>query len=120
VQIALVPPKAPFLQGADLLVAADCTPVAYPNFHSDFLTGKVVLVGCPKFDDAEAYIQKFKEIFKTADIKTLTVVVMEVPCCQGLPMMVQEGLKLSGKKVPVEKAVIGARGELLSREQLAA
>jgi len=120
VQIALVPPKAPFLKGADLLVAADCTPVAYPNFHSDFLRGKVVLVGCPKFDDAEAYIRKFADIFKTAEIKTVTVVVMEVPCCQGLPMIVQKGIGVSGKKVPLEKIVISARGELLSREQSAA
>jgi len=120
VQIALVPPKAPFLKGADLLVAADCAPVAYPNFHSDFLRGKVVLVGCPKFDDVEAYIQKLAEIFNAADIKTVTVVVMEVPCCHGLPMIIQKGMELSGKKVPVEKVVISARGELLSREQSAA
>jgi len=120
VQIALVPPKAPFLKGADLLVAADCAPVAYPNFHSDFLKGKVVLVGCPKFDDVEAYTQKFADIFNAADINTVTVVVMEVPCCQGLPMIIQKGMELSGKKVPVEKVVISARGELLSREQSAA
>ena len=79
VQIHLVPPTAPFLKGADLLVAADCTPVAYPNFHRDFLDGKAVMVGCPKFDDAEAYIEKFTNIFKTADVKSVTVVVMEVP-----------------------------------------
>jgi NAD-dependent dihydropyrimidine dehydrogenase PreA subunit len=120
VQIALVPPTAPFLKGADLLVAADCAPVAYPNFHSDFLKGKVVLLGCPKFDDVEAYTQKFAEIFNAADVKTVTVVVMEVPCCQGLPMIIQKGMEASGKKVPVEKVVISARGELLSREQSAA
>ena len=68
-QIRLVPPTAPFLKGADLLVAADCTPLAYPNFHRDFLQGKVVMVGCPKFDDAQAYVQKFADIFNTAGIK---------------------------------------------------
>jgi hypothetical protein len=67
VQIRLVPPTAPFLKGADLLVVADCVPVAYPNFHKDFLRGKVVMVGCPKFDDVPGYIQKFADIFKTAD-----------------------------------------------------
>jgi len=120
VQIRLVPPTAPFLKGADLLVAADCTPVAYPNFHQDFLRGKAVMVGCPKFDDAEAYIQKFSDIFNTADIKSVTVVVMEVPCCQGLPVIVEKGLETSGKKIPVEKVVISARGEVLGREKMAA
>lgn len=120
VQIKLVPPTAPFLKGADLLVAADCTPVAYPNFHRDFLKGKAVMVGCPKFDDAEGYIQKFAEIFRTADLNSVSVVVMEVPCCQGLPIIVERGMKAAGKKVPVEKVVISARGEILGREKLAA
>jgi len=100
VQIRLVPPTAPFLKRADLLVAADCTPVAYPNFHRDFLQGKAVMVGCPKFDDTEAYVQKFADIFKTADIKSVTVVVMEVPCCQGLPFIVEKGMEMAGQKHP--------------------
>jgi len=120
VQIHLVPPTAPFLKGADLLVAADCTPVAYPDFHRDFLEGKAVMVGCPKFDDAEAYIEKFAAIFKTADIKSITVVVMEVPCCQGLPVIVERGMAASGKKIPLEKIVISARGDLIGREKMAA
>lgn len=120
VQIKLVPPTAPFLKGADLLVAADCTPVAYPNFHRDFLKGKAVMVGCPKFDDAQAYIQKFADIFRAADINSVTVVVMEVPCCQGLPIIVERGMEASGKKVPMEKVIIGARGDILGREKLAA
>ena len=120
VQIRLVPPTAPFLKGADLLVAADCTPVAYPNFHQDFLQGKVVMVGCPKFDDVQEYIQKFADIFNTADLKSVTVVVMEVPCCQGLPIILEKGLEMANKKVPVEKVVISARGEVLNREKLAA
>ena len=113
VQIRLVPPTAPFLKGADLLVAADCTTVAYPNFHQDFLRGKVVLVGCPKFDDAQAYIQKFSEIFKAADIKTITVVVMEVPCCQGLPVIIKKGMEEAGKKIPMEEVIIGTQGNIL-------
>lgn len=120
VQIHLVPPTAPFLKGAHLLVAADCTPVAYPNFHRDFLEGKAVMVGCPKFDDAGAYIEKFADIFKTADIKSVAVVVMEVPCCQGLPIIVQKGMERAGKEIPSEKIVISARGSLIGREKMAA
>ena len=111
VQIRLVPPSAPFLKGADLLVAADCTPVAYPRFHDDLLRGKTVLLGCPKFDDAEDYINKFAAIFKTAAIKSVTIVVMEVPCCQGLPVIVRKGMALAGKEIPIEIVVISARGE---------
>jgi ferredoxin len=111
VQIRLVPPTAPFLRGADLLVAADCTPVAYPRFHDDLLKGKVVLLGCPKFDDAEAYVKKFAAIFETAAIKSVTVAVVEVPCCRGLPVIVQKGMSLAGKKIPLEVVVISATGE---------
>ncbi len=120
VQIRLVPPTAPFLKGADLLVAADCTPVAYPDFHQDFLKGKAVMVGCPKFDDAQDYIQRFADIFNTADIKSITVVVMEVPCCQGLPIIVEKGMEMAGKRIPMEKVVISARGDVLGGERLAA
>jgi len=120
VQISLVPPTAPFLKGADLLIAADCTPFVYPNFHQEFLKGKAVMVGCPKFDDVESYIQKFTEIFQKADIKSIHVVVIEVPCCQGLPMIVQKALKLSGKTIPTEQVVISTRGEILKKEKLAA
>ena len=112
VQIKLVPPTAPFLKGADLLVVADCTPLAYPNFHRDFLKGKVVMMGCPKFDDVQEYIAKFTDIFKTAGIKSITTVVMEVPCCSGLPFIVKKALQASGKKIPLEEKVISIRGEL--------
>jgi len=117
VQINLIPATAPFLKGADLLIAADCVSVACPNFHQDFLKGKVVMVGCPKFDDVEGYIRKFTDIFKSADIKTITAVVMEVPCCSGLPMMVREALKASGKDIPMEEVVISTRGEILKRKR---
>lgn len=111
VQIKLVPPTAPFLKGADLLVTADCTPLAYPNFHRDFLKGKVVMMGCPKFDDVQEYIQKFTDIFNTAGIKSITTAVMEVPCCSGLPFIVKKALKASGKEIPMEEWVITVRGE---------
>ena len=120
VQIRLVPPTAPFLKGANLLVVADCVPVAYPNFHQDFLKGRVVMVGCPKFDDVQGYIQKFADIFKTADLKSVSVLVMEVPCCQGLPIIIERGMEKAGKKIPMEKVVISARGDLLGREKMAA
>ena len=116
VQIRLVPSTAPFLKKADLLVAADCTPIAYPRFHDDFLKGKVVLVGCPKFDDADLYITKFADIFRDADIRSITVLVMEVPCCQGLPIIIKKGMERVGKNVPLEKVVIGRDGEILKRE----
>ena len=120
IQIHLVPPTAPFLKGADLLVAADCTPIAYPNFHRDFLKGKVVMVGCPKFDDADEYVEKFAAIFQAAGIKSVTVVTMEVPCCQGLPMIVRKGLELSRKKIPLEHVIISTRGEVLRAQPLMA
>ena len=120
VQISLVPPTAPFLKGADLLVVADCVPVAYANLHADFLAGKVILMGCPKFDDTEAYIQKFSEIFKTAGIRTITTLVMEVPCCSGLPMIVKRALETTRKSIPIEEVVISTRGEVLKREKMAA
>lgn len=120
VQIRLVPATAPFLRGAALLVAADCTPVAYPNFHQDFLKGKVVMVGCPKFDDVQEYVKKFADIFNTADIRGITVVVMEVPCCQGLPVIIKKGMALAGKTIPMEQVVISTRGEVLEREKLVA
>ena len=118
VQINLIPANAPFLKGADLLIAADCVPVAYPNFHLDFLKGKVVMVGCPKFDDVEAYIGKFTEIFKTADIHSVTALVMEVPCCAALPVIIRRAMDAAGKKVPLEQITISTRGEVLKRGKI--
>lgn len=115
VQIKLVPAKAPFLKGADLLVVADCVPVSYPSFHRDFIKGKAVMMGCPKFDDVQEYIDKFAEIFKTSDIKSITTVVVEVPCCSGLPMIVKKGLEISGQEIPMEVVVISTRGKILER-----
>ncbi|MGO9014531.1 MAG: 4Fe-4S binding protein [Dissulfurispiraceae bacterium] len=117
VQIRLVPPTAPFLKGANLLVAADCTPVAYPDFHSDFLKDKVIMMGCPKFDNADEYIQKFADIFRTADIRSVTVVIMEVPCCSKLPVIVERGMAIAGKQIPVEEVVISTRGYVLPSKQ---
>ena len=111
VQIHLVPPGAPFLQGADLLVLADCVGPAYPSLHEDLMQDKTVLMGCPKLDNAEAYIEKFAEIFRTAGIRSITTAIMEVPCCAGLNHIVEQALKASGASIPVEQVVIGVRGE---------
>ncbi len=120
IKIRLVPPSAPFLKQADLLVMADCVPVSYPNVHADLLPGKVVLIGCPKFDDIQEYIDRFTEIFRAADIHSVTTVIMEVPCCTGLAYIVDKAMAAAGKRIPHEQVVIGTRGQILSREQLAA
>ena len=115
VQIRLIPPKAPFLKGADLLVLADCVAVAYSRLQRDFIKGKVVMMGCPKFDGAEEYIEKFAEIFKTAGIKSITTVYIEVPCCSGLPLIVKKGLEMSGQTIPMNDVVISTRGKLMEQ-----
>jgi NAD-dependent dihydropyrimidine dehydrogenase PreA subunit len=119
VQIRLVPPTAPFLKGADLLVLADCVPVAFPTLHRDFLQEKAVMVGCPKFDDAKEYIEKFAAIFRSAGIRRITTVVMEVPCCSGLPVIVEKALALSGRQIPMEEVVISTRGKIVERRKVA-
>ncbi len=116
IQINLIQPQAPFLKGCDLLLAADCVPAAYPSFHQDFLKGKTLMLGCPKLDDAEAYVEKFTAIFKTADIKSVTIVIMEVPCCSGLPVIVKKALEISGVKIALEEIVVSIReGKILER-----
>ena len=116
VQIRLTPPTAPFLKNAHLVVAADCTPIAYPNFHRDFLRKSVVMMGCPKFDDTQNYVNRFATIFKKASIRQVTILVMEVPCCSGLPMVVKKGMELAGTEVPLEVVVISIQGEILRRK----
>jgi NAD-dependent dihydropyrimidine dehydrogenase PreA subunit len=112
VQITLVPPTAPFLKDADVLLAADCTPFAYADFHKDFMEGRKLLVGCPKLDDQQFYLKKFTEIFRDSGMKSLTIAVMEVPCCQMLPRIVDAAMKEAGKDIPVTVKVIGIKGEL--------
>lgn len=114
VQIKLVPPTAPFLNGADLLIAADCVPVAYPGFHSDLLTGKAVIIGCPKFDNGNEYFERFKAMFRQAGLKSVTVAIMEVPCCQGLNVMVKKALDESGMQIPLKTIVVGTRGNIVA------
>ena len=111
VQLTLVPPGAPFLQGADLLLAADCVPFAYADFHGQLLKGKILLVGCPKLDDAQFYQEKLTQILKTNDIKSVTCAHMEVPCCFGLVQLIQGAIRDSGKSTPFKDATIGIKGE---------
>lgn len=113
VQIMLVPPSAPYLKDADLLIAADCVPFAYPDFHEDFLKGKVLLVGCPKLDDAEFYKEKITQILKENNIKSLTIANMEVPCCFGLVKLVKDAVAVSGKKdILVKEYIISVKGDI--------
>ncbi|MDW7712384.1 MAG: hypothetical protein SCH98_18100 [Deferrisomatales bacterium] len=110
-QLRLVPPTAPWLQGADLLVAADCGPFAYGDYHRDFLKGRVVVNACPKLDEAGPYVEKLAEIFRQNDLRSITVAIMEVPCCKGLEVIVRQALAASGKAIPLDVAVIGVDGE---------
>jgi Pyruvate/2-oxoacid:ferredoxin oxidoreductase delta subunit len=118
VQLKLVPINAPYFQDADLLVVADCVPFAYPNFHQDFLKGKIVLVGCPKLDDIHYYKEKLTEIFRTNSIKSVTLPYMEVPCCYGLVNAVEDALKASGKNIPITIVKIGIRGQIQPEGQV--
>jgi NAD-dependent dihydropyrimidine dehydrogenase PreA subunit len=111
VQMTLVSPQASYFKDSELLVAADCVPFAYANFHSDFLAGKSVVIGCPKLDDAASYVEKLTAILKNNNIKSITLVNMEVPCCFGLQSIVEEAVKKSGKILPIRQTVITIRGE---------
>lgn len=112
VQIKLVPVRAPYLDGADLLIAADCVPFAFRGFHGRFLAGKTLLVGCPKLDDAEFYVEKLTQLFLHNDVRSVEIAIMEVPCCMGLEHIVGRAIQASGKPVPVTLSVVGVRGEV--------
>jgi Pyruvate/2-oxoacid:ferredoxin oxidoreductase delta subunit len=118
VQLKLVPITAPYFQDADLLIAADCIPFAYPDFHRHFLKGRAVVVGCPKLDDIQYYKEKLTEIFSANSIKSVTVPYMEVPCCFGLVKAAEEAIAASGKNIPLKKVQIGIRGDIKPEEQL--
>jgi len=114
VQLTLVPSTAPFLQGADLVLAADCVPFAYASFHHEFLRGHALLVACPKLDDFQAHQMKLTEILHHSHVKSLTVVHMEVLCCSGLVHMARQAISASGKDIPLKEVTVGVRGELKS------
>lgn len=110
VQIRLVPPDAPFLRGADLVVAADCAAVAVADFHRRFVREKAILLGCPKFDGDADYAGRFAQLFAHSGVRSVTVLRMEVPCCAGLPAMVKAGLAASGQDIPYREVVITRDG----------
>ncbi len=112
IQIKLVPINAPYFEGADILVAADCTPFAYGSFHKDFISGKITLIGCPKLDDGD-YSEKLTEIFAKNNIKSVTVTRMEVPCCGGIEFAVKKAVEQSGKAIPIKTVIISVNGEIL-------
>jgi len=113
IQLKLLPPQAPFLKNADLLIAADCVPFSYADFHEDMLKNRVLAMGCPKIDDVSLYRNKLAAIFRTADIKSVTIVNMEVPCCFGLKRIVEEAMELSGRQIPLKQETISIKGEKL-------
>ena len=115
VQLRLVPPEAPFLRGADLLLTADCVAVALPGYHAEFVPGKVVLMGCPKFDNQMEYMEKLAAIIGMNDIGSITVMEMEVPCCSSMTAILNEAVKRAGKSVPTERVTVGRAGGILAR-----
>ena len=110
IQLHLVPPSAPYLSKAHLLIAADCAPFAYADFHRDFIKGRVLVNACPKLDDTSPYVDKLAAIIVQNEIQSVTVTIMEVPCCRGLAMFARQAITQSGKDVPLEVAVIGVDG----------
>ena len=112
VQLRLIPVNAPYFDGADLLIAADCTAFAYGSFHNDFMRNRITLIGCPKLDTVN-YAEKLAEIFRLNNIRSITVTRMTVPCCGGLPFAVKNALAMSGKEIPLHVVTIKPDGTLL-------
>lgn len=113
IQLHLIPPTAPYLKNADFLLMADCTAVAYANIHPDYIRKKIVAMACPKLDNTEPYLEKLTQMFKFNDIKSITVMMMEVPCCKGLGELVKRAVELSKKNVKIENVFITIEGEIL-------
>lgn len=114
VQLHLVSPQSRFLQGTDLLIAADCVPFAHADFHRKFLAGRSLVIGCPKLDDVDAYHQKLIRIFRENSLQSVTLVHMEVGCCFGLSKLVKSALKESGAEIPIDEIIIGIDGSIKS------
>ncbi|MDD4202163.1 MAG: 4Fe-4S binding protein [Candidatus Omnitrophica bacterium] len=112
IQLHLVNPDAPYLKNCNLLIAASCTAFSLGNFHKDILKGHSLVIACPKLDRTEGYIEKLINIFSKGDIQSITVARMEVPCCQGLTMMVKDAIKTSGKKIPFLEEIISIKGDI--------
>ena len=113
VQLHLLSPLAPFLRGADLLLVADCVPFACADFHSRILDGRPVAIGCPKLDDGQAYVQKLSQIIHTAQVRSITVVHMEVPCCTGLLRIAEAAVQQAASDIPVRSVIVTVRGQVM-------
>lgn len=112
VKLRLVPPSAPFLRDADLLLVADCVPFASPDLHQELLPGKAVVIGCPKFDDDREGVERLAAILRHGGVRSLTVVHMEVPCCFGYWKMGEDAIEASGRDIPLDQVIVGVKGEL--------
>ncbi len=114
VQLHLVSPMAPYFQGADVLLSADCVAYALGNFHNDYLKGKALAIACPKLDaEQDIYVEKIKGLIEDAKINTLTVMIMQVPCCSGLLKLAEQAAQKASRKVPIKYLVVGIQGEIL-------
>lgn len=118
IQLRLIPPTAPFLKDADLLLTADCVAAAYPNYHSEFVPGRVVLMGCPKFDNQMEYVDKLAAIMGENDIRSITVLEMEVPCCASMSAILGEAAKRTGKSIHTDRVTISLKGEIINTVKL--
>jgi Pyruvate/2-oxoacid:ferredoxin oxidoreductase delta subunit len=117
VQLHLLSPMAPYLRGADLLLAADCTAFALGSFHADHLAGKALAIACPKLDsNQEVYLAKLTAMVEQAKVNTVTVLIMEVPCCSGLLQLARRAVSQSSRKVPIKAIVVGIQGEILQEQ----
>ncbi len=115
IQIRLIPAHAPFLENCDLLIVADCSAAAVTDFHNKYLAGKVMMMGCPKFDDAQSYVERFTEIINNCNLRSMTILIMEVPCCSSMNVIVKQAMDKAGKTVPVEQITISTKGDELER-----
>ncbi len=115
VQLMLVPPNAPYLQGADIVFLADCTGFAYANIHQDFIRNRVAIIACPKLDDQEVYIQKLTQMIEINNFRTIEVVMMEVPCCNGLGQLLEKAITQAKTDIQLKKTIISVEGEVLNK-----
>jgi hypothetical protein len=119
IQMHLISPQAPYFQGADLLLAADCTAYALGGFHGDYLKGKTLTIACPKLDqNQETYLEKLTALIDEAEVNTVTVLIMQVPCCRGLVGLVQRATAAASRKVPVKVVVASLQGDIVSLDWL--
>ena len=118
VQLKLVPSNAPYFKNVNLQIVADCVPFAYGNYHQDFLKDKPVVVGCPKLDDLNFYTEKLTQVFKENELKSVEVLLMEVPCCSGIVQAAKVAREQSGAQFPIKITTIGVRGENFGTQEI--